>query len=70
MEIFLGAIMDRVRAHYSIYDSDVKCKMADLGEKNIPGFKPEMGFGYYEFKVKPEFFSASSKFERRGDALD
>ena len=57
----LGAIMDRVRAHYTIYDLDVKYNMADFGKKNIPGFKSEMGYGYYEFKVQPEFFKPHKK---------
>ena len=33
-----------------MYDIPNKCKMEELRAQEIFGFKPEMGYGYYEFK--------------------
>ena len=52
----IGAMMDKVRAHYTIQKVDRKCKMATFGRKRLPGFKPEMGYGYFEFKHRDEVF--------------
>ena len=53
-------MMDRVRAHYSTYNVYKQCKMAEFGRRHIPGFKPELGYGYYEFTQK-EFFKPHKK---------
>ena len=52
--------MDRVRAHHSIYAIKKKCNMAVFASRHIPGFKPELGYGYYEFK-EDEFFKPHKK---------
>ena len=56
----LGAMMDRVRAHHSIYAIKRKCNMAEFARRQIPGFKPELGYGYYEFK-EDGFFKPHKK---------
>ena len=44
--------------HYEVYDVQKSCNMVKLAKHHIPGFKPELGYGYYEFKLeeflKPE----------------
>ena len=56
----LGAMMDRVRetVHYEVYDIYESCNMVQFARSYIPGFRPERGYGYYEFKqeefLKPE----------------
>ena len=52
--------MDKVRAHYTVYDIHEKCTMAEFGRDHIPGFKPEFGYGYYEFTQK-EFYKPHKK---------
>ena len=52
--------MDRVRAHHNIFIVTKRCKMAEFGRRHILGFKPEYGYGYYEFTVD-EFFKPHKK---------
>ena len=52
--------MDRVRAHHSIFIVKKQCKMEEFGRRHIPGYKPEYGYGYYEF-TKDEFFKPHKK---------
>ena len=40
--------------HYEVYDVHKPCKMAEFGRSHIPGFRPESGCGFFEFK-KEEF---------------
>ena len=44
--------MDRVRetVHYEVYNIRKSCNMAKCARHHIPGFKPELGYGYYEHK--------------------
>ena len=44
--------MDRVRetVHYDVYDIHKSCNMAQFARAHIPGFRSELGYGYYEFK--------------------
>ena len=54
--------MDRVRetVHYEVYDVDKSYNMAEFAKSKIPGFKPEFGYGYYEFK-QPEYIEPEKK---------
>lgn len=40
--------------HYLVYYVPKKCNMAEFGARaqGILGFKPEVGYGYYEFQMK------------------
>ena len=44
--------MDRIyeTVHYEVYDIHKRCNMAEFGRRHIPGFKPESGCGFFEFK--------------------
>ena len=44
--------MDRVRetVYYDLFDVYETCNMVDFAKHQIPGFRPELGYGYYEFK--------------------
>lgn len=48
--------MERVRetVFYNIYDVEETCYMAEFAKQKIPGFRPELGYGYYEF-IQEEF---------------
>lgn len=48
--------MEKVNAYYTIYNVHTRCNMEEFGRKYIPGFKPEMGYGYYEFKQEDEYY--------------
>ena len=43
--------------HYNVYEVHERCNMGAFGAQKIPGFKPERGYGYFEFKeeeyIKP-----------------
>ena len=54
--------MDRVRetVHFEIYDIYKPCNMVEFGRSHIPGFKPELGYGYYELKQE-EFLEPEKK---------
>ena len=41
--------MDKVNVHYSVYNVYEECTMEEFGKHHIPGFKPEHGYGYFEF---------------------
>ena len=49
-------MMDRIyeTVHYDVYDIHKPCKMAEFGRHHIPGFRPDSGRGFFEFK-KEEF---------------
>lgn len=53
-------MVDKVQAHYSIYNILKRCNMAEFGRKNIPGYKSERGYGYYEF-MQDEFHKLHKK---------
>ena len=38
--------------HYDLYDVPKKCNMAIFGAQKNPGFRPDKGYGYYEFVGK------------------
>ena len=57
---FVGTMMDRVHAHYCIYNIRKRCNMAEFGKKHIPGFKPDLGYGYFEF-TQDELFKPQKK---------
>lgn len=40
--------------HYKVYDVYERCNMGDFGAQKVPGFRPETGYGYYEF-VEDEY---------------
>ena len=44
--------MDKIHAtvHYEVYDVHKHCNMAEFGRHHIPGFRPELGYGFFEFK--------------------
>ena len=49
--------MERVNVHYTVYDVYEECTMAEFGRSHIMGFKPEQGYGFFEFtKEKEEYF--------------
>jgi hypothetical protein len=52
MHELTGAMMDRISAavHYDVYDIHKHCNMAEFGRRHIPGFRPELGYGFFEFK--------------------
>ena len=52
--------MDKVCAHYTVYDIKKECNMVHFGRDHIPGFKPELGYGYYEF-TQNEFYKPHKK---------
>ena len=45
-----------INAYYTIYDVKAQFNLAEFGRQYIPGFKSEMGYGYYEFKKEDEHF--------------
>ena len=47
--------MERVTTHYNVYDVDEECSMKEFGQRHIPGFRLEHGYGYFEF-TKEEYF--------------
>ena len=48
----IGAMMDQVGSivHHELYDIAETCNMVEFARQHIPGFSPELGYGYYEFK--------------------
>ena len=54
-----GALMEKIPKNIYRIVCDVceKCKMADFGAQKILNFKPEMGYGYYEFKEDAEYLN-------------
>lgn len=59
--IVVGALMDQVNAHYNVYDVKKRCNMASFGRECIPGFRPDLGYGYYEFKFQDEYFKSHKR---------
>lgn len=43
-----------------VYEVDKTCNMAEFAKQKIPGFRPELGYGYYEFKQE-EFLEPEKK---------
>ena len=44
--------MERVSetVHYELFDVYKTCNMMEFARHHIPGYRPELGYGYYEFK--------------------
>lgn len=42
--------MNKVKKYYELHDVHERCNMGDFGALKIPGFRPENGYGYFEFK--------------------
>lgn len=45
-------MMERVSetVHFDLFDVDETSNMMKFARQYIPGFRPELGYGYYEFK--------------------
>lgn len=48
--------MEKVNAYCTVCDVKTECNMEKFGRQHIPGFTPEMGYGYYEFKEEDEHY--------------
>jgi hypothetical protein len=36
--------------YHEVHDVDKRCNMSDFGAEKVSGFRPERGYGYFEFK--------------------
>lgn len=45
--------MDKVNVYREIHGVEKQCNMEEFGRRHIPGYKSELGYGYFEFK-EPE----------------
>ena len=45
-------MMDKVSAavYHELFEVEKPCNMVAFARQHIPGFRPELGYGFYEFK--------------------
>ena len=48
----IGAMMNKVSAtvYRQLFEVKERCNMTAFARKNISVFRPDLGYGYYEFK--------------------
>ena len=57
---FVGEVMESFDLKFHIYDVHGDCTTLELGKKEIPGYNPSQGLGYYEF-TQAEYISLKAK---------
>ena len=57
---FEGEVLEPFDLKFQVYDVHEDCTTLELGKKEIPGYNPSVGLGYYEF-TQAEYISLKAK---------
>lgn len=57
---FVGEVLEPFDLKFQVYDVREDCTTLELGKKEIPGYNPSQGLGYYEF-TQAEYISLNAK---------
>ena len=58
--LFEGEVLEPFDLKFQVYDVYEDCTTLELGKKEIPGYNPSQGLGYYEF-IQAEYISLKTK---------